>query len=120
MPDLFERRSAAIAWAGAQARRYFHRMNEPHAEHAGVEVYGHLHVVGVQRQVMHAVEAHRRLRLWARAVSEDDIRHRVPPGAARARSAANAAFSAEYQRVPPRQITPKPHIWHDLSRRNAL
>jgi hypothetical protein len=32
-------------------------MHEPHAEHPDIEVDGHLHVVGIQREVVHAVIA---------------------------------------------------------------
>jgi hypothetical protein len=47
--DVLERRVAAVARAGAKARRDFQRMHERHAEDADVEVERHLHVVGVQR-----------------------------------------------------------------------
>ena len=45
---------AAIAGAGAEPRRHLHRMHQSHAEHADVEVDRHLHVVGVQCEVVDA------------------------------------------------------------------
>ena len=56
--DFLERRIAAVARTGAEPGRHFHRVDEPHAEHAGVEIDGHLHVVGVEREMMHAMEAY--------------------------------------------------------------
>ena len=47
--DFLERRIATVARPCADAGRHCHRMHEPHAEHADIEVDGHFHVVGIQR-----------------------------------------------------------------------
>jgi hypothetical protein len=57
--DFLERRIATVARPCADAGRHLHRMHEPHAEHADIEVDGHFHVVGIQREVVHAVIARR-------------------------------------------------------------
>ena len=51
--DVLERRVAAVARAGPQARRDLQSVHQRHAEDAQVEIQRHLHVVGVQRKVVH-------------------------------------------------------------------
>ena len=54
MAQVLERRVAAVAGTGAEARRNFQRVDQRHAEHADIEVERHLHVVGVQGEVVDA------------------------------------------------------------------
>src|ERR1700730_10611302 len=48
---------AAIAGAGAKARRHLHGMDERHTEHVDIEVDRCLHVVGAEREVMNTAQS---------------------------------------------------------------
>src|SRR4029077_5173176 len=70
LADFLERR---IARAGAEARWHLHGMDEGHSEDPGVEIDGHLRVVGVEREMMHATEADRALGTGVAAILELNI-----------------------------------------------
>ena len=57
--DFLERRITTVTRTFADTGRHLHRMHEPHPEHADIEVDGHFHVVGIQREVVHAVISQR-------------------------------------------------------------
>ena len=48
---------AAIAGAGAKARRHLHGMDERQTEHIDIEVDRCLHVVGAEREVMDTAQS---------------------------------------------------------------
>jgi len=78
--DLLERRIAAIARSGAEPGRNLHCMHQTHAQDADVEIDGHLHVVGVERQMVHAVVADLGIRMSVAAVLEIGVGHGTLPG----------------------------------------
>src|SRR4029077_14892539 len=52
---------------------HLHGMDEGHSEDPGVEIDGHLRVVGVEREMMHATEADRALGTGVAAILELNI-----------------------------------------------
>ena len=72
--DLKTRSSAR---AGEPVR--FYGVHQPHAEHIGVKVDGHLHVVSVEREMMHAVEADPVLGADAGSILEFRVGHERLP-----------------------------------------
>src|SRR5579875_3868459 len=63
MADLFVGWIAAVAGADAETGRHLHRMHERHAEHIDIEVDRRLHVVGAQREMVHAARNRRDARM---------------------------------------------------------
>ena len=54
VPQVFKRRIAAIERPRTNTRWHLERMNQWHAHDPRIKIDGHLHVVGVQRQMMDA------------------------------------------------------------------